>query len=251
MDEKELTLERLRDLANQSFNNNKFTFSTFLSAGELSDFYSIEKELNYANPFVWGGAENTERAMVRFGDPESLGYTEDFPIVMLEVSPLNMKFSDDFSHRDFLGSLMNLGVERNTLGDILIKDNRGYVFCRDSVAEYICDNLTRVRHTTVKVSISDTAQEVFKPNLEEKTIQTASERADAVISKVYNLSRNTSNELFRAGKVFVNNRECTENARLLKENDILSVRGFGKLIYKGVAGTSKKGKLNLTVEIYR
>ena len=97
MKEKDITSDRLKDLADRSFSNNKYTYSSFLSEGELSDYFTIERELKYASPILWGGSENSDRVMVRFGDPESLGYEEDFPIVLLEIRPLNSKFSDDFS----------------------------------------------------------------------------------------------------------------------------------------------------------
>lgn len=251
MKEKDITSDRLKDLADRSFSNNKYTYSSFLSEGELSDYFTIERELKYASPKLWGGSENSDRVMVRFGDPESLGYEEDFPIVLLEIRPLNSKFSDDFSHRDFLGALMNLGIERNTIGDILINEKMGYIFCKDTVSEYIKENLTRIKHTSVMVKEAAELDEVFKPTFEEKMVQVASERVDAVVSKVYNLSRSTSTELFRAGKVFVNARECTENAYMLKPEDVISVRGFGKMIYRGCAGLSKKGKSNVKVSIYR
>ena len=249
--EKELFAQRLKDLANQSYSNNKYTYTSFLSEGELSDYYLIEKDLKFASPRLWGGREFSDRVVIRFGDEESFGFKEDFPIVLLEISPLNEKFSDDFSHRDFLGALMNLGIERSTIGDILINEKKGYIFCRDSVAEYIIENLSRVKHTSVMVKEVKELDEAFKPSFDEKIVQVASERIDAVISKVYNLSRSSSTELFRTGKVFVNSRECTENAYVLKPGEVISVRGFGKMNYLGCVGLSKKGKSNVKVLIYR
>ncbi len=250
MKEKELFGQRLKDLADQSFKNNKFTYTSFLSEGELSDYYLLEKELKFASPSVWGGRENADRVMVRFGDADAFGFEEGFPIVMLEISPLNVKFSDDFTHRDFLGALMNLGIERNTLGDILVNSKKGFIFCKESVSEYIKENLTKVKHTSVLVKETNELDEEFKPVFDEKIVQVASERIDAVISKVYNLSRNSSNELFRTGKVFVNSRECTSNSYELKTGDVISVRGFGKMIFEGSVGLSKKGKSNVKVSVY-
>jgi len=251
MTEIDLLYEHLKDLANISFNNNRYTYSDFLSPGEVSDYLKIEKELRYACPTLWGGTPYTERKMIRFGDPSSLGYDEKYPIVLIEISPLNRKFCDDLSHRDFLGALMNLGLERKTFGDIIVGDKTGYLFCRENVADYICGNLTKVKHTTVNAFVSEEKVDILKPDTEIKIIQVASERIDAIISKVYNLSRNQSNEFFRSEKVFLNDRECSENAKILKEGDRISVRGFGKMIYRGASGVSKKGKLNAEVMIYK
>ena len=87
-------------------------------------------------------------------------------------------------------------------------------------------------------------------DLTEVKIQTASERIDGVMAKVYRLSRSESIELFRQKKVFVNGRLCENNSRLLKPGDRISVRGYGKFIYTEKQGISKKGKLNAAVLVY-
>lgn len=83
MEEKDSVKSRLKDLADHSFSGNRFTFTGFLSMAELSEYYEIERELAYASPMVFGGSESCERCMIRFGNPEILGYEEDFPIVIL------------------------------------------------------------------------------------------------------------------------------------------------------------------------
>lgn len=250
MEEKDSIKTRLRDLADHSFNGNRYTFTGFLSMSELSEFYEIERELKYASPLVFGGREGCERCMIRFGNTESLGYEEEFPISILEITPLQAKFADDLNHRDFLGSLMNLGINRNTLGDINITGKCAILFCKDTMKDYIIENLTRIKHTSVKVQEVEKAGEIDKPETKDKTIQLASARIDAVISKAYNLSRNASLELFRTGKVYLNGRECTENAKLVSDNDIISVRGYGKMQFKECEGLSRKGKLNCIISLF-
>ena len=83
------------------------------------------------------------------------------------------------------------------------------------------------------------------------TVQVASERIDAVIAKVYNKSRNDVLELFRTGKVYVSGRLCESNSRMLKEQDIVNVRGFGKFEYLGVKNETRKGKLSIQAAVYR
>ncbi len=250
MEEKEWTKERLEELARRSYDSGRFTFTTFLSMAELSDFYEIEHSLHYAGPKVWGGSEAAERAVIRFGDPESMGYEEEFPIAILEITPLADKFADDLSHRDFLGALMNLGINRNTLGDIFVRDKHAYLFCRDTMVDYIRENLTRVRHTTVQVRPLENIEELPKPVIREQTVQMQSLRIDAVIAKAYNMSRQTSLELFPRGLVFLNGRICTENSKSVKTGDVISVRGYGKMVLAEVGGLSKKGKLNVVIGIY-
>lgn len=250
MEEKDSVKSRLKDLADRSFNGNRYTFSGFLSMAELSEFYEIERELSFASPKVFGGLENSERCMIRFGNPDLLGYEEDFPIVILEITPLAEKFADNLSHRDFLGALMNLGINRNTLGDINVTGKRAIMFCKDTMKDYIVENLVRVKHTSVSVKELKEAGQTEQPVTKDKVIQLSSARIDAVISKAYNLSRNTSLELFRAGKVYLNGRECTENAKTVNNNDIISVRGFGKMQFKECEGVSRKGKLNCIISLF-
>ena len=97
--------------------------------------------------------------MIRFGSPEELGYEEDFPIVTLKIAPKSEKFADKLTHRDFLGALMSLGIEREVLGDIVIRDNVGYLFAKEDIAEYIKDSLTEIKHTAVRINTADSLPE--------------------------------------------------------------------------------------------
>ncbi|MDE6186199.1 MAG: hypothetical protein K2G39_12350, partial [Lachnospiraceae bacterium] len=191
-----------------------------------------------------------ERVMIRFGSKEELGYEEAFPITCVEVKPLAAKFADALTHRDFLGALMNLGIDRSTLGDILIADNVGYLFCMESMADFIIENLGKVKHTSV---LSGRAKEmpVFADqDKHEMKIQISSERIDGVLAKVYKLSRSEAIELFRQKRVFVNGRLCENNSQMLKSSDVVSARGCGKFVYVGQQSISKKGKMNAAILYY-
>ncbi|MCR4740760.1 MAG: RNA-binding protein [Lachnospiraceae bacterium] len=160
------------------------------------------------------------------------------------------RFSDDLDHRDFLGALMSLGIKREMLGDIFVKGNEACVFCKDSLADFISENLTRIKHTTVTANVTDDVNDITGPELEDKIIQVSSVRIDAVISRVYNLSRQEALMLFPGGLVYLNGRQCTENARLLKAEDVVSVRGKGRFEFSRETGLSRKGKINCKVRIY-
>ena len=87
--------------------------------------------------------------------------------------------------------------------------------------------------------------------MDDKVIQVSSQRIDAVIARVYNLSRQEALDLFPAGLVFLNGRSCSENAKQLSAKDVISVRGKGKFEFSQELNLSKKGKLNCRVRIYR
>ena len=243
-------INRLKDLADRSFQNGQYTFTNFLSVGELTVFKEHEGELRYAHPELFGGYEGAERRMIRFGSEEDLGFRQPFPISILSVKPVMSKFADDLNHRDFLGALMNLGIKREMLGDILVTGKEACVFCKDSIAEFIIENLSRVKHTSVKISITEEMGDIFLPEKKEKIIQVSSPRIDAVAAKAFNLSRQGILELFPAGFVQLNGIICTENAKALNAGDVVSARGHGKFEFAEQLGLSKKGKLNCKVLIY-
>lgn len=242
---------RLRELADKSFQQNMFTFTGFLGLSEQDTFWRMEQEIKHAGYTLCGGAGNTDRQMIRFGNVEELGYEVPFPIVCIHIRPLMTKFADKLSHRDFLGALMNLGIERSTIGDIKVGDKEAYLFCLESIAHYICDNLEQIKHTHVSCKITDNYEEIPEEEPEPRSIQVSSLRIDGVIAKVYNKSRSECLDLFRAGKVFLNGRLCENNSALLKVNDVVNARGYGKFIMGGDVRETRKGKLGVTVAVYR
>lgn len=246
----ELLKGRFKDLANRCYNSGIYTFTDFLSMADLSVYYEISREINFVPSSVFGGSEACERKMIRFGNEEMLGYDMPFPIAVIKIAPLMAKFSESLSHRDFLGALMNLGIERDKLGDVLVKENASFIFCEEGLADFVCENLTRVKHTPVKAQIINTPEEMPKVEKKEENISVASERIDAVVARLYNLSRSESAQLFVDGKIFVNGRLMENESRKLFEGDVVSVRGHGKFEFVSLGGLSKKGRQYVTVSVY-
>lgn len=241
---------RFRDLGDKAFRQNMFTFTGFLGLSEQEIFWQVERELHFAGCKLFGGYQGAERVMVRFGNEEELGYEIPFPICCIHVRPLVAKFADRLSHRDFLGALMNLGIERSTIGDIKVGEGEAYLFCQESIAEYICENLGQIKHTHVKCEVTDESAEFAEEEPESRNIQVSSARVDAVIAKVYNKSRSDCLELFRTGKVFINGRLCENNSRLLKQGETVNARGYGKFIFAGEPRETRKGKLSIEVLVF-
>lgn len=244
METEELLKKRFRELGEKCYQNNQYTFTGFLSPADLSCFYEVERELSYVPYTIWGGSEFCERVMIRFGSEEMLGYVEEFPISCIQVKPLSFKFADDLTHRDFLGALMNLGIERSTLGDILLIENTAFLFCMENMTDFIMENLCNVKHTSVLCERAKFVPAFSGKEKKEIRIQISSPRVDAVVSKVYKLSRSEAIDFFRQKKVFVNGRQCENNSMMLKAGDMVNVRGRGKFEYTGAGNVSKKGKMN-------
>jgi RNA-binding protein YlmH len=250
-DEEALLLSRFIELGERS-TKGRFVFTDFLGLAEQSVLTVALSELRGVKYTLFGGSVGTERVMARFGDEEELYYSEPFPISTVRIAPRSQKFANALTHRDFLGAMLNLGIERRCVGDIAIVDNVGYVFLKDDVASFVAESLTKVKHTDVTCALT-TVDELPKDKLyrtEWRRIQLSSERIDAVVAKVFNLSRDDSQLLIKRALVFVNGRAVESASLTPKDNDVISVRGHGRFIYHGASSLSKKGKLNADVELY-
>ena len=246
----ELLKKRFSELARKSDTQSYFTFTNFLGLAEQSAFFELKPKLSGISYSAFGGADSAERVVIRFGNADEIGYEAPFPIVTVKAEPVSQKFADKLTHRDFLGALLNLGIDRSTLGDIVIIDNVGYIFALEDIAPYIVSSLTRVKHTDMKLSITDTLPDGDMYRTEQKKIQANGERLDAVIAKVFSLSREDAQSLFKKRLVFASGRLIESTSYIPKENEVISVRGHGRMIYRGYESLSKKGKLNIVVDVY-
>lgn len=249
-DDESLFLNRIKDLARACYTQNRYSFSNFLSMEEQSFILTHQSEINYVDYDFYGGCDGCERQMIRFGSERMLMFVEKYPITILLIEPLMEKFSDELTHRDYLGALMNLGIQRNVLGDIVRKEKSAYLFCHNDVSEFIKNELTRVKHTAVIIKEVDCIENTIIRQLEEYEILVSSPRADAVVAAICKLSRGKACDLFREKRVFLNNRICENNSYILKPGNVLSIRGVGKYIYDGEGGRTRKDRVYIKLKRY-
>ena len=240
--------KRLLELARTADNKGICTYSDFLTMRDISDFYSLKSELPLINYDLFGGYESAERKVLCFYGDESVKAFSSY-VTCVCILPLNKKFSDDLSHRDFLGAILNLGIDCSKIGDIMVKEKVGYVFCENVISSFICDNLVKVKHTNVRCEICEEAPDI-KPDFQEIKGTVASSRLDAVIALACHSSRSNVLGLIAGGKVYVDGRLIESNSFLLKENQTVSVRGYGKFIYNGLQNQNKKGRYYVTLLKY-
>ena len=243
--------KRFMELANRSYQKNQYVFSEFLTLEEQSILLSMEKEISFAGIHLYGGREEVERKIACFGNFQELGYEEDYPMVILKVYPSAVKFAQELSHRDYLGAIMNLGIRRSQVGDILINNKTAYVFLLASMKEYVMDGLTKIGHTYVTCTeLMESEEIVSMDHIKEERIIVHSMRIDGILSHVYHLSRSQSLTLFTEHKVFVNDRMIEGNSILLKEEDRVSVRGFGRFVMGSSIEQTKKEKYTFLISRY-
>lgn len=250
LNEDKIFTNHIKDLANASYNQNRYAFSEFLTPEEQGLVDSIRADIKHVDYELFGGHESCERQIIRFGSLETLGYEETYPIATLLIEPLMEKFSDNLSHRDYLGALMNLGLKRNVIGDIIIKDKKAYVFCLEEVSDYIISELTRIKHTTVKITKEIGEIDALKRELEDFEVLVPSPRFDAVVAALTKLSRGKAVELFREKKILLDGRICENNSHTLKPGCTFSIRGTGKYIYEGEGGRTRKDRVYIKLKRY-
>lgn len=239
--------KRFAELANRSELQCRPVFSDFLTVDEQS---FLLHTFHPDNVVLYGGHPAAERKAACFGCRDTAQAEALCPIRCIRIFPIAPKFADTLSHRDFLGTLMGLGIRRETVGDIVLHENCGYIFCLEKIAAYILENTDRVRHTSVKCELAASLPESSMALPEPQTIIVASERLDALVAAVYKLSRASAQALFIQNRVFINGSQTKNSAYTAKENDIISVRGFGRFIFCTVCGETKKSRLKVSVQIF-
>ncbi len=249
-DDEKILIKHLKDLSQRSYSRNIYTYSRFLSMTEIDAVIRNSKEFLPLKPAFFGGSEAAERQIAVFGSEESMGYPPEYPVSVIKIVPLSEKYAENLEHRDYLGALMNLGIERELLGDIIIKGKAAWLYSIESITDFIIENLTKVRHTEVRCeqALGDIPE--LKQELNEMTVNVSSERIDSIVSSFTGISRGHIDELFRSGKVFVNGREVSSVSAKLKEGDVLTVRGYGRAIYDGISHETKKGRLCVSLRKY-
>ena len=197
-----------------------------------------------------GGSAEAERCVALFGTEEEMGYPWVSDLAILKISPLAQKFADTLSHRDFLGALLNLGIKRDLLGDLFVFENVGFLVTFEQMVPYFIENLTRVKHTSVKVELCDALPEGVGATFEEKFVVAASSRLDAVISAVWNLSRQEGKKLVEAQRVSIRGKMILSPERSLSEGDRVSVKGFGRFYFDGEEKKTRSGRGRMKVRVF-
>ena len=233
--------KRIIELAEKAEAQRCTVFSDFLNIAELAVFHSISK-INFDNLDValYGGAQDCERQIIRFSHRDI--QADPFPVAYIQLKPSHPKFAQEMSHRDVLGALMSLGFERRLIGDIFIREKEGYVICQEHIASYICDSLREIRRTVVSCAVVRELPDGMGVRFSHLMVQAASERIDAVAAKVFGLSRGDSQKLFSARQVLINGRVSENSSYLLKDDDLVSIRGKGRFRFRGFKTTPKRGR---------
>ena len=249
MDKEDLFEKRMMELGKKAYYRGILTFSDFLDLNQQNILHSLTFSDTGIKVKMFGGYESAERQMAAFV-PDALSYEQDYPIYCIKIEPLSRKFSDDLTHRDYLGAILNLGIDRSKIGDVLTDQNCGYVFCHDSMADFLSEELSRIRHTSVRARKLSLEEPLPSPKREPVSGTVASPRLDSIIALAFGNSRSSIIGLIEGGKVFVNGKSILSNGYGIKEGDIVSVRGKGKFQFGSVTNKTKKNRYHVILYRY-
>ena len=248
MNATEETIRHLLDICSRAEKTGRRCYSSFLTPAEQDDFARNPSAAFFFCSFE-GGYENAERRILAAGEDE-YDSAETIPLRIIRAEPQNEKFAEDLSHRDYLGAVMNLGIERSTIGDILVRGRKAWIVCQEHVAEIILSDLNRVRRTAVRTYPAAPDDEDMKPEFQPVYVHAVSERIDALAAEFAGISRTQAASLFSSGKIFVNGRIIMDRSAKLHSGDILSIRGIGKGKYEGIERETRKGRLVAVFQKY-
>ena len=238
----------LVEQADMCYNRDIPVATDFLDLNGQSIFHTALKDMPPVVRKEMGGYDLAERKLVLFLPYEDYPYEKPYDII--RIAPSDSRFAEELGHRDYLGALLNLGIAREKLGDIIVESGCAYLFCVNSITDYIVSSLSKIRHTCVKAKAVPDMEFNYEPRYEKIQGSVASLRLDAVISLGFGHSRNHIIQYIEAGKVAVNGRIITTNAYGLKDEDIISVRGLGKLKFERAVSETRKGRIMVILRKY-
>ena len=201
--------------------------------------------------YAFGGYEDAERKMLVYLPDyleESTLYGEDSPLVCLEGTFFQ---GDELSHRDILGALMGAGIQRETVGDILVEKGRCLFFTTQEMAPYILDNLRSAGRTVLHLTqVPLQGLSLPQPEFQEIRDTVSSVRLDSVIASGFRIGRSLAAEYIRSGKAALDGIPCEKPDKPVPEGAKISVRGLGKIRLASIGGKTKKDRISLLIQKY-
>lgn len=221
------------------------TFTDYLSPDEQS----ILKSICYGENLwikCFGCKGDYERAI---GVISAFEYYGDFPVKIIRIYG-NFKF-EKLNHRDYLGSILSLGVKREKIGDINVYEDGAEIWVHSDIADYILYNLDKIKHTGVKTSLIEFNDAREKIQLYRDKIENiVSLRLDAIVAAAVNISRGKAANIIKNGDVKLNYFPAQECAINVNEQDILSIKGYGRYKIDSILGRTRKDKITILIKQY-
>jgi RNA-binding protein YlmH len=188
--------------------------------------------------------DDSERRMISFNNI----YGSPFPMKLIKIESTS-KFSN-LTHRDFLGGILSLGIERNKIGDLLVDKNTCYVPVHEEIENFIIYNVDKISKVVCNVEVINNFELLPKVSFKEEIILVSSLRIDGIVSRIINVSRSKAQAMIEQGQVLINYVKAKDKSYELKGEERITIRGFGKFILGNSIGNSKSGRIKIIIKKY-
>jgi len=246
-DDERILLSRVLDISRYVKENFEVKTTQFLNGHELVLAQRVLSKTGVCFS-AFGGYDDAQRKVIACYPDFIHLQNEDFPINIIQISGREL---GTLSHRDYLGSILGLGIKREKIGDIILTEQGGYLFCFSDISNYIISQLEKVRNKGVKLQICDKLSiQLPEKKFKEIFSTVASLRLDAVISAATAISRNEAADLIKSGKVTLNWEQTESASDIVDTGQIISIKGMGRMEVSEIKGITKKGRLGIITKRY-
>ncbi len=221
----------------------KESFTDFLNPDEQILLKRLCMDEGVYSSFI-GGKGYFERAAAVISLEE---YNGDFPIDTVRIKG-NFKF-EKLDHRDYLGTLLSLGIRREKIGDINVFDNGAEIWLSNEISDYVCYNLIKIKHTgkrCEKIPFSEVREKIQKFKTVSANI--SSMRLDCIAAALGRISRSEAASLIKGGNIKVNYNIENEFSRKINEGDLISIKGIGRYQIDDIVNITKSQRINIAVK---
>lgn len=254
--EDKLLISKMLDKIELAKTKNKIQYTDFLDGYQKHLLEKILIQENQENYIISGGLDDSERNSIIFY-PEKLkevakvNYQTILPIVCIRIQ-LPKEMYGQYSHRDYLGGMIKLGIKREKIGDILVFEDGADILILEEIAQFLLQNLnTLTRFSKSKIE-EIPIKEVREKCIQKQEIQiiVASMRLDSVIAEILRTSRGKAEEIIKEARVFINFENVDKLTKQVKEKDLITIRGKGRFEIGVQEGLTKNGRIKITVYQY-
>lgn len=256
MKEDEMMLAGIEDKIQQCIEKNMVTNSAFLDIRQRTLAEAQCRQHRGLRYIFYGGYEDAERTSAVFlpdyverpGDgPGVLAPAYD-PLALLRITQSGKQ---QLSHRDYLGSLMGLGIKREMIGDILVRETGADIVIIKEMGDFLLYHYEKAGRTSLKAEIEEISKIIVPENrFEERKDTVSSLRLDNLVASGFSMSRGRACEAIESGLVFANGVQVMKSDRQMKEGDKLVLRGRGKILLHAVGGVTKKDRISIVFYKY-
>lgn len=250
MTKDELITAKIEDRISQCRDGYYVTSTGFLDTHEQALAIAASRHAAGVKAIMYGGYYGAERRML-VCVPRDLPLSDEEAVDGL-VNVLRVKLpaiTRELSHRDYLGSLLGLGIERRLAGDILVRPDGADVLIVPGIGDFLMNELHRIGPVEVKTEIVP-ADELIIPEERFEYIRdsVSSIRLDSVVSSAFRLSRGKAAEAIRRGLVSVDHAECVKPDAAVSEGSSIVLKGKGKAVLEEAGGESRKGRIRIVIK---